>query len=257
MSGDGPITRIFPESPASGGLTDDDLLALYGPADRSVPLLRANFVASVDGSATADGVSGGLGGPADRRVFDVLRQLADVILVAGGTVRAEGYAGRLVSEEAGRWRRSQGLTAHPAIAVVSKSLSLDPDSDFFTRSPVRPLVLTGDAADAGRRRALDAVADVVSCGAETVDAKRMVAVLVERGLRQIHCEGGPSLLGSLIEADVLDSLALSVSPALEGGSGPRITRVGAEREPFDLRALVLDHVLLAGSMLLTQYSRRR
>ena len=34
---------------------------------------------------------GGLGGPGDRRIFQLLRDLADVILVAAGTVRNEGY----------------------------------------------------------------------------------------------------------------------------------------------------------------------
>ena len=55
------------------------------------PGVRLNMIASVDGATAVDGVSGGLGGPADRRVFGVLRSLADVVLVAAGTVRAEGY----------------------------------------------------------------------------------------------------------------------------------------------------------------------
>ena len=53
--------------------------------------LRANFVASADGAASLEGVSAGLSSPADKRVFSVLRGLADVVLVGAGTVRAEGY----------------------------------------------------------------------------------------------------------------------------------------------------------------------
>lgn len=249
VDGDGRAAAASPE------LSDDDLLALYAPADRSVPRLRANFVASVDGSATAQGLSGALGGAADHRVFDLLRQLADVIVVASGTVRSEGYAGPLVSPDAGEWRRGRGWAAHPAIAVVSGTLSIDPASDFFTTSPVRPLVLTCDSADADRRAALAEVADVVSCGAVSVEPARLVAALVERGLPQMHCEGGPALLGSLIEGDVLDALCLTISPTLEGGAGGRITQ--SSGRPIDLRALTLDHVLAAGDMLLTQYSRRR
>ncbi|AMM22174.1 hypothetical protein AX769_01735 [Frondihabitans sp. PAMC 28766] len=251
------MTRLYPPAPSDSddGLSDRDLLSLYARHDRSTPWVRANFVASVDGSATAKGVSGSLGGPADRRVFDVLRQLCDVILVASGTVRAEGYAGPLVSAEAGAWRVSHDLASHPAVAVVSGSLSLDPASAFFAEAPVRPLVLTCDSADSERRRALEAVADVVSCGTAEVDPLRVVAALVERGLTQIHCEGGPTLLGSLIAADVLDALCLTVSPALEGGSGPRIAYHCGD--PVDLRAMTLDHVLLAGNMLLTAYSRSR
>lgn len=55
------------------------------------PGVRLNMIASLDGAATVDGLSGGLGGPADHRVFTALRELADVVLVAAGTVRAERY----------------------------------------------------------------------------------------------------------------------------------------------------------------------
>lgn len=238
-------------------LSDDDLLALYAPADRSVPRLRANFVASVDGSATASGLSGALGGPADKRVFDLLRQLCDVVVVAAGTIRSEGYGAMRLPASAEQWRRAQELAPQPAFAIVTGRLDLDPSSDVFAKAPVRPLVLTAASADADRRAALAEVADVVDCGDDTVEPRRLVEVLVARGLTQIHCEGGPSLLGALIESDVLDALCLTISPALEGGSGPRITHRAAGAAPIDLRAMTLDHVLNADGMLLTQYSRRR
>ena len=72
-----------------------EVAALYqarprpGAADR--PWVRANMVASADGAAALDGRSGGLGGPADRMVFNILRSICDVILVGAGTARAERY----------------------------------------------------------------------------------------------------------------------------------------------------------------------
>ena len=250
------ITRLFPVPEASGQqpLTDTDLLALYAPADRSVSHLRANFVSSVDGSATASGLTAALGGPADKRVFDLLRQAADVIVVAAGTIRSEGYGAMRLSDTAESWRVENGLAPQPAFAIVTGSLALDPTSDVFTKAPVRPLVLTSSSAPEDRRSALSAVADIVDCGDETVEATALVSALHGRGLLQVHCEGGPSLLGTLIAADVLDTLCLTVSPALEGGHGPRITRVA---EPIDLQAMTLDLVLVSGSMLLTSYTRSR
>lgn len=61
------------------------------PVAQGRPLVRLRMIASLDGAATVGGLSGGLGGPADRRILVVLRELADVRLVAAGTVRAEGY----------------------------------------------------------------------------------------------------------------------------------------------------------------------
>ncbi|GAA4679380.1 pyrimidine reductase family protein [Frondihabitans cladoniiphilus] len=261
MSDDG-IRQIFPaplgDGPGRDGLLDDAaLLALYAPADRTTPRVRANFVASVDGSATASGVSGALGGPADKRVFDLLRWLADAVLVAVGTVRTEGYGAMRLSDEAVAWRVARGLAAHPPFVLVTGSLNLDPRSDVFAKAPVRPIVLTTTQAPADRRAALSQVADVIDCGETTVEPARAVAELAARGLTQIHTEGGPALLGSFIAAGLLDSLCLTVSPTLEGGAGPRITHLAPGAPPIDLQAMRLDHVLVAGSMLLTQYSRVR
>ncbi|MEF2979133.1 pyrimidine reductase family protein [Subtercola sp. YIM 133946] len=243
-----------------GALTDTDLLALYAPAERSVPSVRANFISSIDGSATAGGLSGGglssgLGAPADKRVFDLQRQLCDVVLVGAGTVRSEGYGAMLLGPDARSWRVANGLPEHPTFAIVSGRLDLDPASDVFAKAPVRPVVLTARSAGAAKRKELERVADVVDCGETRVDAEALIAALTARGLLRVHCEGGPSLLGSLVAADLLDELCLTVSPALEGGAGPRIVTAGGKA--IALRPMGLDHVLLAGSMLLTKYSRRR
>jgi riboflavin biosynthesis pyrimidine reductase len=249
------ISQLHPAPPVGGGaLTIDDLVDLHRPHDRTTPRVRANFVASVDGSATAAGRTRDLGGPADLLVFDLLRQLSDVVVVGAGTVRDEGYGPMRLGDEAVAWRREAGLPDHPTFAVVSGRLGLDPTSAVFADAPVRPLVLTHDEAPRAARARLDEVADVVSCGRDRVDPCLLVRALVERGLPQIHTEGGPVLLGDLVAADVVDELCLTVSPNLEGGAGPRIV---AAREAMALRGLALDHVLLSDDMLLTKWSRRR
>jgi riboflavin biosynthesis pyrimidine reductase len=249
------IRQLFPaRSPeAPDALTDADLLALYSAADRSVPRVRANFINSIDGSATAGGLSGRLGAPADKRVFDLQRQVCDVVLVGAGTVRAEGYGAMRLAPDAAAWRVANGFAEHPTFAIVSASLNLDPASGVFAQAPVRPIVLTVASAGASRRRALSEVADVIDCGETWVEPAQLLAALTARGLLQVHCEGGPSLLGSLVAVDVLDELSLTISPALEGGAGPRI--VSSVGGTIDLQPMLLDHVLLAGSMLLTKYSR--
>lgn len=253
------IDALFPD-PATD-LTDDDLLARYGLEARVAPptpaggWLRVNFVTSLDGSATAEGVTGQLGGEDDLRVFDLLRRLADVVLVAAGTVRDEGYGPMRLHDEDVAWRRARGMSDHPVFAIVTGSASLDPSSAVFTDAPVRPVVLTSaSAAASARGRALSAVAEVVACGGSDVDAVLVRQALVERGLGRIHCEGGPSFLGSLVAADLVDELCLSVDPSLEGGAGSRIVRGSSPA----LRRMRLAHVLRGtGDLLLTRYVRDR
>ncbi|SMH39676.1 Pyrimidine reductase, riboflavin biosynthesis [Rathayibacter oskolensis] len=233
-------------------LDDDALLALYseGAAER---WLRVNFVSSIDGAVTRDGVSGALGGEADLRVFDLLRRLADVVLVAAGTVRTEGYGPMVLGDDAAAARAAAGLPPHPVFAVVSGSLDLDPRSRLFTEAPVRPIVVTTGASDRRRRAELAEVADVLVCGEEALDASRMRDALAERGLTRVHCEGGPGLLGTLLAADAVDELCLTLSPTLEAGAAGRIAR-GALPEGRQQR---LAHVLASGDTLLLRYLRDR
>lgn len=247
-----PYPSGLPSPGSAAELTDDELVAFYAPpvdaAER--PWVRFNFVSSADGAATLDGLSGGLGTAADRRLFALLRRPADVLLVGAGTIRTEGYAGELVSAEDRAWREARGLPGHPALAVVSGSLDLDPDGGFLRTAPVRPLILTTTGADAGRRRALEEVADVVDCGGHRAEPARMRAELAARGHRLVHSEGGPSLFGSFAAAGQADELCLSLSPLAAGPTGRRI--IGGP-EPAEASRLELVGLLEEAGALFLRY----
>lgn len=222
------IDRLWPD-PAEQ-VRDDELVE---PLDG----VRMNFVSSIDGAATRDGLSGALGGPADHRLFELLRRAADVVMVGAGTVRAEGYGPVRV-----------GTDPQPVFAIVTARLELDPASPIFTKAPVRPVILTTERATG--KAAFAEVADVVVAGSSRVDGRLAVDALHARGLRRILCEGGPSLFGSLLASDVVDELCLTVSPSLEAGDARRITH--GEAVPRDM-SLVSVH--RSGSALLLRYAR--
>lgn len=234
-------------------LSQAELLERYAIRDRRLPRVRANFIASLDGAATHEGRTGGLNNADDKQVFDLLRMLCDVVLVGAGTLRAEGYADLRLEPAAAAWRTRQGLAAQPTLAIVSGRLDLGPDMAAFARAPVRPLIFTHRGSPADKRQALSHAADVMVCGEQAVDASAMLAALAQRGLRQVLCEGGPHLLGTLIEADCLDELCLTLSPVLENGRAGRIT-AGA---PLTPRGMRLGHVVAAGDMLMLRYERSR
>lgn len=232
---------------------DKELLEHYAIADRSVLRVRANFIASLDGAATHDGRTRGLNNADDKQVFDLLRMLCDVVLVGAGTLRTEGYADLRVEEGASAWRLQHGLPPQPTLAVVSARLTPDPEMAAFAKAPVRPIIFTHANSPVHKRRDLSCAAEVIACGEQRLDPHAMLAYLAQRGLRQVLCEGGPHLLGTLIEADCLDELCLTLSPVLENGSAGRIT-AGAAQTPRGMR---LGHVLSAGDTLLLRYERSR
>jgi riboflavin biosynthesis pyrimidine reductase len=247
---DDRISRAWPP-PAATALDDDQLTDCYAIADRGKPSVRFNFVSSIDGAATADGLSGGLSGKADKRVFDILRRLCDVVLVGAGTVRAEGYGAMRLDGPSVQWRRAKGLPDQPVFAIVSGTLGLDAASAVFTEAPVRAIVVTIGSAPNARKETLSRVADVVICGEERLDARAMLAEFAKRGLRQVLSEGGPTLFGTLLEADCVDELCLTVSPVIEAGDARRIA-AGALHEA---RRMALHHVLVCDSTLMLQYRR--
>ena len=237
--------------PDLAGALDDTAIGDHYSAGVGTPWLRVNFVSSVDGAATIDGKSGRLGGDADRRVFDLLRTLCDVVVVAAGTVRLEGYGAMVLDDASVETRIAAGLTPQPTFAIVSGSLDLAPAAEVFAKAPMRPLVFTSAAASANP--SLAEVADIVIVGEDAVDLAAMVAELADRGLVRIHCEGGPSLFGSLLAADVVDELCLTVSPLLAGGDSVRIAR-GDVPSP---RRMSLAGILRSEDTLLLRYLRAR
>src|SRR6201996_7386158 len=89
-------------------LEDGELPRLYDYPNRDETWVRANFIASVDGGATAEGKTGTLGGPGDRFIFHLLRELADVIVVGAGTVRIENYSGAHLGVTQRQRRQARG-----------------------------------------------------------------------------------------------------------------------------------------------------
>jgi riboflavin biosynthesis pyrimidine reductase len=204
------VRRLLPDP--SPDLDDDGLVEAYRlPAGRS---LRVDFVASLDGSVTVEGRSGGLGSPGDKRVFRTLRALADAVLVGHGTAAAEGYRPVDADSAVGRLRAALGRPVSAPVVVVSRRASLAP-GDRLAAAPT--VLVTCAAADPDRRAALvDAGVTVLVCGDDDVDLPTALDRLADRGLAQLVCEGGPALLSAALEAGVVDELDLSIAPALVG-----------------------------------------
>jgi riboflavin biosynthesis pyrimidine reductase len=222
------MRRLLPTTPDVTDLTSlAGLAEAYAYPEQAVaagrPWLRANMVSSLDGAARLGGLSDGLSSEADKRIFGVLRALADVVLVGAQTVRAEGYRPARVRAEFAAARADRGQAPAAAIAVVTGTLTLDFDAPLFTEPVVPTLVITCASAPADALKAAERVADVVIAGNERVDPVAAVTALAERGWTRLLNEGGPRLLGQLAAAGVLDELCLSLAPLLASGGAPRIT----------------------------------
>ena len=212
-------------------------------ADRAV--VRANMVASLDGGTTVHGRSGGLGNAADEHLFALLRDMADVILVGAGTVRAEHYGGVRLTEERAARRLRWGLTAGPPPIAVVTARGLDPLSPLFTDTVTPPIVIT-TRAGAGQ---VPPGVQVIASNDDRVDLAAALRTLRRNGFRHVHCEGGPNLLAALVAQGLVDELCLTISPMLLGtGSAPMVPARLGEGVRWSL-----DGVHFVGDHLFTRY----
>jgi riboflavin biosynthesis pyrimidine reductase len=236
--------------PEPGELETDELARRLGlgeraPADR--PYLIANMVSSVDGRATVEGRSGPMGGEPDRALFHALRASVDAVMAGTGTIAVENY-GRLVRDAGARARReAAGLAADPLLVVASRSGRLPWDAPCFSTPEQRVAVWSG--------RPVMVPETAPGVEVEVVDDGDVVATAVRgarerHGVRSLLCEGGPVLLGALLDKGLVDELFLTVAPVLAGpGERPIVDGELLRRHP----ALALESLLESEGALFARY----
>jgi riboflavin biosynthesis pyrimidine reductase len=227
------MRRLLPE-PADDISVDDAYSFALG--DRpGRPWVGLCMVASIDGSTVVGGNSAGLSSDTDTAVLGRLRRLADVIVVGAGTVRDEGY----------------GAPRKPGqrVGVITRSGKVDLTSELFTSGAGFLVTSEHSAVDAPG-------IDIIRAGQDNVDlhvAMERIAELIP-SCRYVQAEGGAALNGALLDADVLDEVNLTTSPATVGGAGPRLaTGATQHQHRFELRQLAIDEQ----SFMYSRWLRRR
>ena len=257
-----PIRQLFPAPPI---VDDVDLTVAYLPdtanrldrrpsGDPARPWITVNMVASVDGSMTVNGRSGGMSNEGDRRIFNVLRSMADTIVVGAGTARAERYGPARIPGDLAASRARRDQDPLPRIAVVSRSGVFDDDLPLFNPDligdgPV-PLIITCTDGEANVQR-LGSRAEAMVTGDTDVDLARAMTMLAERGIGVVVSEGGPMLNASMVQLGLLDELCLTVSPLTVAGTAGRI--ISGPSELATPIPMELAHLLEMDGALYTRW----
>ena len=215
---------------AGAGATENEATEVMHRVDRETrepagdrPWVYTNMIVAADGATAVDGLSGQLGGDGDRMMFRALRAQADIILVGAGTARAEGYRPPQRYDEAQAQRSARGQQPRPRLALVTRSLNLDPDMALFDDSDpdTRPFVVSTRQALAERGADVADRAEPIAAGTEEVDLADALRQLRKLGFGRVLCEGGPSLNGQLVAQGLIDEWNLTIAPLLAGGDSKR------------------------------------
>lgn len=196
------------------------------------PWLMSNFVMSADGSYAVNGRSAGLANKGDSERFHALRYSSDCILVAAGTARAEKYRQPSFSADIQKLRVEYGLEPQAQLVILTRQNEL-PAAPSTTGDPREPepgsiapplpaLVVTSSDDDpdlpslaewSGSKPDSPSLAKCRTDDGGT-DFRGLLHGLFDAGHKRILCEGGPHLLGQLVNEDLIDEYILSLAPKL-------------------------------------------
>ncbi len=203
-----------------------DLHHVYGRLGFGTPALYSNFVSSLDGVVslgTKPSAGSIISGkyPADRFLMGLLRACADAVVIGAGTLRAT--PGHLwtpahvypdLATEFISLRSTLGRATEPQLVVITSSGDIETSHKALVKGA---LVLTTDDGARAIGRGLPESCEVIAMGrGENVDLREAVAALRARGLEVLLTEGGPHLMGQLIEAGLLEEAFLTISPVVAG-----------------------------------------
>jgi diaminohydroxyphosphoribosylaminopyrimidine deaminase / 5-amino-6-(5-phosphoribosylamino)uracil reductase len=178
------------------------------------PFVTAKVAVSLDGrAAAADGSSQWITGPAARRDAHHLRADSDAVVVGVGTV---------VRDDPHLTVRLRGYKGRQPLRVVLDSSCRVPLDAAILGGEAPTLVATTDKATE------DAVGALRATGVEVlrvpardgrVDLPALLEMLGKRGVASLLVEGGPTVMGDVVERGLADRYIFYVAPKLLGSGG--------------------------------------
>ena len=225
----------LPLPPGLAEMYDGDLHFGTSPAER--PFVIANFVSTLDGvvsygskrQAGGSTISGS--DPGDRFIMGLLRASSDAVIVGARTVHDVSPEGLWIPEytypDAKQLYREYRVNIlhkpeYPLLVVVSGSGRLELERAIFRTPGVLTVVIT---TSAGREALVTAGATnlpsvqiyALDATGGTIDPLAILRLLYKHfEVKKLLHEGGPTLFGQFLAAEVVDELFLTLSPQIAG-----------------------------------------
>jgi 5-amino-6-(5-phosphoribosylamino)uracil reductase len=162
------------------------------------------------------------GSERDHARMSRLRAEADAVLVGGATFRNWPHPALPDADDRAK------LRSRPWNVVVSRSLDLPLETDYFAEPAIRPLLLTRAASLQGK--SVPAEAEGWPGEGGDLPVPWILEQLARRGVERLLVEAGGDLLIQFLAADAIDEMYLTLCPLVVGGDAPGL----ADGSGFDL-----------------------
>ncbi|HEY9665552.1 MAG TPA: RibD family protein [Coleofasciculaceae cyanobacterium] len=162
---------------------------------------------------------------ADRTHLETQIALADGVLLGAGTLRAYGTTLGISNPQLLQLREQGGAPPQPVQIVCSGSAKLDPQWRFFHQQVPRWLLTTTTGAktwqeehSSGIERFERILVAETSTSTGKIDWSNALQQLAYLDIGRLAILGGGELVASLLAADLIDELWLTVCPLILGGT---------------------------------------
>ena len=192
----------------------------------ALPEVAVNFALTWDGRvSTRNRTRADFSSPRDKHRLLEIRASGDAVMVGRLTQEAEQMRMGIGDEALRSARVQRGQTPEPLRVVVSGSGRIDPKAPLFQPGGAPVLIFSTSQMPEATRAALANKATLHLDEGPHVDLRGMLQKLHSGyGVQRLICEGGPTLLRSLLEANLVDEINVTFCPRIFGGTdAPTLT----------------------------------
>lgn len=194
---------------------------------RQRPVVIANFAITADGKISTRRRTPSLfTSPRDKQKLLEIRAGADAILVGRATVASDAMTMGLPVAALRAQRVARGQEKYPLRVVVTNSGRLNPKLRLFHAKGGPIVVFTsGQMSRLSELRLTALGARICRHRGRAVNLPAMLTELrSQHGVKSVVCEGGAGLMRSLLEANLVDRIHLTLCPTIFGGvAAPTLT----------------------------------
>jgi len=154
----------------------------------------------------------------DKKRLLQVRSENDAVMVARGTLQTDRMSLGLPDQALRNGRSRRGASEEPLRVIVSASGDIGLDLPIFQNPGAAIVLYTTSRMPNSQRTELEAKVAIYEAGKDQVDLLYVMSHLFSRyQVRTVVCEGGPTLVRSLAEVNLIDRIVLTIAAKLFGG----------------------------------------
>ncbi|CEG12731.1 2,5-diamino-6-ribosylamino-4(3H)-pyrimidinone 5'-phosphate reductase [groundwater metagenome] len=200
------------------------------------PYIILNTAMSLDGRIARKEERVVFSNELDKARRDDIRKSVDGVMVGINTVLIDNP----------KLTVSEKREENPARIIVDGHGKVPDDANVLNDKAKNIVVVSMDA-EPYRIEELSRKASVIVCGDDEVDVVKLMDELYKRGIKRVLLEGGGHLNKSMLEANLIDEIYVSVAPVVIGDGVNLVEGI------MDERKLALAGIRQIGDMVVLKY----